>query len=189
MARTSRVSVRSEHETKTFLVGRWCYGCREKFARLPERPPMEEPEIQEPTFVNARKRSCDGCTACCEGWLTAEVHGKYMYSGRMCHFKGKGQCTIYDQRPGLCSAFRCEWLANNDIPEWLKPDLSHTIMYRRMIGEIEYINVMETGVKIDSTILNWIVLHALQNGLNIRYMVNGGWNFIGSTEFLAAITE
>jgi len=150
---------------------------------------MDESEVEEPIFLNARKRSCDGCTACCEGWLTANVHGKYMYSGRPCHFKGQGHCTVYDQRPELCTAFRCEWLVNNDIPEWLKPDLSKVILYRRTVGDLEYVNVVETGVKIDSTVLNWIVLHALQSGLNIRYQVDGGFNYIGSPEFLAAMAE
>lgn len=112
-----------------------------------------------------------------------------MYSGRMCHFKGPGHCTIYDQRPGLCVNFRCEWIDNNDIPEWLKPSLSKVIMYRRMVNDIGYINIVETGAKMDSTHLNWIILHALQNGLNIRYMVDSGWNFIGSPEFLAAMNQ
>ena len=26
-------------------------------------------------------RECDGCTACCEGWLQAEALGKGFYSG------------------------------------------------------------------------------------------------------------
>ena len=35
------------------------------------------------------KRSCDGCTKCCEGFLPAVIYNKYMYQGRPCHFKKK----------------------------------------------------------------------------------------------------
>ena len=136
-------------------------------------------------------RSCNGCTACCDGWLPGEAHGHEFYPGRKCHFVSDEGCTIYDQRPyDPCHTFKCEWLVNKNFPEWLKPNLSGVIFVRRNIKNIPYIHAHEAGRKMDSEILSWFVMsHA--NGLftNIGYNLNGGSNFIGQREFLDALSS
>jgi hypothetical protein len=142
--------------------------------------------MTEKPFEYKMKRACGDCTACCQGWLTADIHGKYMYSGAPCHYKGDKGCTIYKNRPQLCVDFKCAWLTDPEVPEWMKPSLSKVIMYWRSIEDIPYMSVVETGQQIDASVLNWIVQNALRAGFNVRYMVNGGWNLIGSTDFIEA---
>ena len=75
-------------------------------------------------------RSCDGCTKCCEGYLTGEIQGKQMGLGQPCFLVqiGKG-CNDYENRPEFpCKAFQCEWLINESIPENLKPSFSNLII-------------------------------------------------------------
>jgi hypothetical protein len=136
------------------------------------------------------KRSCGDCTRCCEGWLHADIHGREMMLGKPCHFVtlGKG-CTIYKERPELCKDFQCEWLRNDDLPEWYKPDLSSLIVRTLKLDQkdkdpIYYLEVMECGKTIDAKHLNWIVTYCLNNGYNLRYQIEGGWNLLGSKEFL-----
>lgn len=155
----------------------------------PEAIKQLEDQLNPPTFEFKPERNCDGCTACCEGWLTGDVHGKYMYSGNPCHYKKQNGCAIYDDRPPMCTDFRCAWLDDGEVPEWMKPNLSKVIMYWRSINDIPYLAIVEAGKPIDSTVLNWLVQSALKKNINIRYMVNGGWNMIGSTEFIEEINK
>ena len=75
-----------------------------------------------PEDFKPKSRSCDGCTRCCEGWLQAEALGKRFFPGQPCHWLsiGKG-CTVYEDRPPVCTSFTCAWLDNHFLPEWFKP--------------------------------------------------------------------
>ena len=44
--------------------------------------------------IKITKRSCDGCTACCEGWLMGEAYGNKFYSGCPCYYKSENGCSI-----------------------------------------------------------------------------------------------
>lgn len=80
-------------------------------------------------------RECNGCTACCEGWLSGEAHGHYFQPGRPCHFKCEGGCSIYEKRPeNPCKTFICEWLVNPELPEWMKPSVSKVITMKKNMG-------------------------------------------------------
>lgn len=131
------------------------------------------------------KRECKECTKCCEGWLHATINGHAMYKGRKCFYL-ESKCTIYPNRPkDPCCNFQCSWLIDNEIPAWLKPSLSNVIIHKRKHENIEYYFVIETGVKMDSTVLNWLITFALSNNKNIMYEIDGGINKMGSKEFLA----
>lgn len=134
-----------------------------------------------------KQRSCDGCTACCDGWLHATIHGIPMYPGRKCQWVGEKGCEIYPQRPkDPCHSFKCGWLENNNIPHWMKPSLSNVILVNRKTKnkEIDYVEVKEMGQKMDSTILNWLIQFYVFKNINIYYQVDGGWNWFGSNEFV-----
>jgi hypothetical protein len=81
------------------------------------------------------------------------------------------------------------WLTNKVIPEWMKPNLVNVILVAEELRGIKYITVKETGKKLDSTVLSWLLL-ARQEGLigNMRYELDGGWNFVGTPEFLSLMT-
>lgn len=136
------------------------------------------------------KRECGNCTECCQGWLRGEAHGKPFYPGRPCHFVCEVGCSIYKDRPfDPCVQFRCEWLEDaNSFPEWMKPSLSKVIITARQTkNKISYYEVVECGQKIDSVVLNYLILHTLRNNLNLRIQVNGAFANYGSPHFLRDI--
>ncbi|PIR56888.1 MAG: hypothetical protein CO042_03390 [Parcubacteria group bacterium CG_4_9_14_0_2_um_filter_41_8] len=55
-----------------------------------------------------KERSCGNCTACCKTHAVFEID---KMPGQWCKYceKGKG-CRKYNDRPGVCKEFRCEWI-------------------------------------------------------------------------------
>jgi hypothetical protein len=136
-------------------------------------------------------RQCGTCTKCCEGSLSGSAYGIPFYKGKPCHFliEKKG-CGIYKDRPNdPCKTYSCEWLKNKEIPEWLKPERSNVIIDVRHVGSINYLNLVEAGEVLPSNVLSWAILYAMQNGLNLRWEVNGSLNWIGSPEFLEEMNK
>lgn len=128
-------------------------------------------------------RSCDECTECCKGWLTGEAHGHTFQPGRPCFFLQKN-CTIYETRPETpCASYKCEWLGGEDFPMWMRPDMSGVIITKRTEKDIEFFDVSECGKKIDSSVLSFLILWAIDNSKNLRYRIDGGVSQIGSAEF------
>ena len=78
------------------------------------------------------------------------------------------------------------WLEDNNqqIPEWMKPDEANAILTLRKHENIGYIELVEAGETMRSDVLSWAIQYCLNNNLNINYQINGGWNQIGSPEFL-----
>lgn len=131
------------------------------------------------------KRSCGSCTKCCEGWLSGEALGHKFYPGKPCHFIaiGKG-CSVYAKRPQEpCVFYKCGWISNEDIPEWMKPSDINAIVDFRTINDIEYLKVTEAGSVLDSKVLSWLIQYALTKQLNFVWMINGNESWFGSPEF------
>ena len=129
-------------------------------------------------------RTCDGCTKCCEGWLSGEAHGHAFFRGRPCFFLNKG-CSIYDTRPQEpCRSYKCAWLDDMQFPEWMKPDLVNVIINRTKRDNIMYYTLVESGSLLNVKVLSWMVQWALNNNQNLMYYIDGGMNRIGSKEFL-----
>lgn len=125
------------------------------------------------------KRTCDGCTECCQGTLTGEVYNHSFLPGKPCFFVGEKGCTIYADRPvDPCKTFKCDWLAYDYLPMWLRPDLSKVIIVRTIEDDVVWYNVHESRQKLDSYILSWILIWATNNRKNIRYQISGSWNWI-----------
>ena len=138
-------------------------------------------------------RECGECTKCCEGSLLLTVKGRKVSKSTPCHFLSSlnkcGGCTIYEERPEVCRDFRCEWLENPEIPEWMKPSLVNTIIIDQDQADVRYFEVVETDGKIDSVVLNWIILFAIRNKINLRYSVNGDMNNFGTAEFIDYVSK
>jgi hypothetical protein len=128
-------------------------------------------------------RTCDGCTKCCEGWLTGEAHGHQFYRGRPCFFLNK-TCTIYEDRPPVCRNFKCRWLDEDIFPEWMKPDLVDVIINKEVFNNIEYYVLVEAGKLLDVRVLSWMIQWVINNNKNLLYYIDNGMNRIGSKEFL-----
>jgi len=132
------------------------------------------------------KRECGECTACCEGWLSGSAYGKEFFKGCPCYFKTGCGCSIYENRPeNPCKEYSCEWLVNDDFPEWFKPNLSKVIISKKFIEEkkCEYLSVIEMGEKIDSTILNWLFRYYMKKNINMIIEVNGALHDFPSISF------
>ena len=100
-------------------------------------------------------RPCDGCTKCCEGWLSGTAYGYNFSPYKKCHFLKNG-CGIYPARPNdPCKTFVCEWKANNIFPEWLKPDKAHVIILKRRINDKYYYIFSSTGKLVDKKVFEW----------------------------------
>ena len=147
---------------------------------------MEDKEWELPA------RECDGCTACCEGWLTAEALGKTFFPGQPCHWKGCGTCTVYEKRPKVCSDFQCAWKANHFLPEWFKPTISNVIpVWRRWKAEEDckegenglYLCLTPMSEPISRDSLTWLLNYVAADAMNIRYSHQGRWHWVGCLEF------
>ena len=67
----------------------------------------------------------------------------------------------------------------------MKPNLSKVIAQKLTTKNgISFYKIFECGQKIDSSVLNYLVLHALQNGVNMNIQVGGGWSNYGTQEFI-----
>ena len=72
--------------------------------------------------IVSAERNCDGCTVCCDGWLAGKANEHYFYPGQKCYHVSDNGCTIYEDRPEIpCKTFKCGWLLDKEIPEWMKP--------------------------------------------------------------------
>lgn len=132
-------------------------------------------------------RECGDCTKCCEGSLVLTVKGNGINKSNPCHFVSMNKCNgcnIYEERPDVCRDFECEWLIDSNIPEWLRPTQSGIIMIKQEHDNVIYYEVVETDGKIDSVILNWLLLFAIKNKYNIKYQVNSEVNMFGSPDFI-----
>lgn len=71
------------------------------------------------------KRSCGGCTACCQIVPVRELGTKAFegcpHTRDFLHAAGPG-CAIYERRPHSCRSWSCGWLENVDWEDDLRPD-------------------------------------------------------------------
>ena len=136
--------------------------------------------------IHSEPRACGSCNKCCEGWLHGNAHGKKFWRGRPCHYLSGGACSIYADRPrDPCQTFQCEWLRNDDIPGWMKPDDVNAIFIAREKDGFSYLEINEAGETLRSDVLSWAGMHCLERNLNLVYFINGGLNRIGSEAFLS----
>jgi hypothetical protein len=60
-----------------------------------------------------------------------------------------GRCSIYGNHPeDPCKVFKCEWLVNDNIPGWMKPDDVNAILVWRKEDNIDYLDIAEAGEKL-----------------------------------------
>jgi hypothetical protein len=132
------------------------------------------------------ERTCDGCSECCNGRMVGSVYGHTFHPGKKCFYLKDG-CSIYDTRPvNPCQVYKCHWLETEDLPVWMRPDLSRVIVSKRTHKPIEFYEVIECGQSISLDVFRWLTMWALGNNKNVRFEMSGGYNKIGSDEFLAS---
>ncbi len=105
-------------------------------------------------------RQCYPCSACCKGWLTADINGVQIMPGKPCAHITEQGCGIYEKRPyNPCAVFRCGWLKGQyNMPDHMKPSESGAIvMFGRLWHGREVIRAVPTGEKIPAATLEWLM--------------------------------
>lgn len=139
-------------------------------------------------------RSCNGCTSCCEGWLSCNIYGQEVNLGKPCKFLDKSfGCSAYDLRPyDPCKTFLCYWKIDRTIPEHFKPSISKTIMiYRRSVENINHLDLVDAGKPISTEILSFALsLFQSKKVDSVRWWVKGKMNYVSRDEkFIQAIDK
>jgi hypothetical protein len=136
-------------------------------------------------------RECGTCTKCCDGWLTATIRGHDMFPGKPCFFVEQGiGCKDYENRPeDPCKTYSCFWLKNEEMPDHFKPELSGVILNFNTAEGIPYLVMNPAPEKPSPELLSWTFIHVINNDYNFKWRLNKEyqWNWIGSTEFCAAM--
>lgn len=131
------------------------------------------------SVILSDKRRCGDCTACCEGWLHGQAYDNYFYRGRPCHFMKKGVgCSIYAKRPdNPCQTYKCAWLTEYTLPDWMQPTQSNVILtWRTDDNKKTYLEMTEMDSKVRSEVLSYVIQYAANLRMKIHYQVSGGWN-------------
>lgn len=118
-------------------------------------------------------RTCHGCTACCDGWVTMNVHGHDVLPGSPCPYSSGSGCKIYDERPvDPCRNFMCGWIMEmSPLPDWMRPDLAKVILLPgvRVWRGLPVDLAVPVGRKIPGKALNWLKTFAAQRGRPLIY--------------------
>jgi hypothetical protein len=118
-------------------------------------------------------RACEGCTKCCEGWLSGEAYGQSFGPSKKCVFLKSG-CSIYPNHPDdPCKIFECQWKSNRAFPAWLKPDKSGVIILKKYIDIFDYLMVVPAGSKIKQEVFDWAKTFSSQNIKNHVIIMDG----------------
>jgi hypothetical protein len=131
-----------------------------------------------------RTRACDGCTACCDGWLKIEIDGAPVYPGKPCpHSTGAG-CRIYESRPDdPCRNFICGWLEEgSSFPEDFRPDRLGVIVLRARWRGRTVFALVPAGRDPDAALVEWMTAFSNANGTPLLYQVQGEWYGHGPAE-------
>lgn len=107
-----------------------------------------------------KKRQCQPCTGCCDGWVQMVIGGVEVYPGHPCpHSTGEG-CDDYANRPvDPCHNFNCGWiLENSPLPQWMKPNNAKVIvMFNKLRWQDLPVDLaVPVGKKIPPRALNWL---------------------------------
>jgi hypothetical protein len=106
-----------------------------------------------------------------------ELFENTLYELSVTSFK-KNRHVIFDDE-SLANIFN---IIEKELPENVL-----SIVNNRLF--ITYYDVIETGTKIDSTVLNWIILWALRENINLLYHVGGEAHCLGSEHFYNEIIK
>ena len=122
-----------------------------------------------------KERQCFPCTACCDGWLTAEINGVKIGPGNPCaHSTGRG-CAIYEKRPeNPCKSFKCAWLVDEEqLPEHMKPvECGAIILFDRKYQGNKIISAVPVGSSIPADTLEWLMAFAREHTVPLVYSEN-----------------
>lgn len=138
--------------------------------------------------IGKNSRSCDSCTKCCEGWLSANINGEDMYPGKPCQNVKEGVgCMDYKNRPKEpCKTFECAWRATDYVPKEFSPTATGQIVVPQEVNGIPYLSMIYAGKEVEPGFLSWFVTFAVGRQLNAEWSVDGQLHSVGSSDFIQA---
>lgn len=131
-----------------------------------------------------QERECDGCTKCCDGWLSGVAHGHEFYIGKSCYWKGKNGCNIYSVRPyEPCVTFKCFWKYSKLVPKHFKPNLIGVIIVERFDNGFKFVDVNIGGKLVSEEVISWCNQMYTENLIeNIRYYHNQKYTLLSKDD-------
>ena len=132
-----------------------------------------------------KNRQCGKCTACCDGWLAAEINGEPLTLGKPCRYSSKKGCGIYETRPQFpCREFVCGWvIPNSPLPDWMRPSECGAIVFPWFEWRYQVvINAVPVGNKIPKRTLDWLMAAAKQQKRPLIWTehIRDGEKFVGT---------
>ena len=171
------------------------------FANIMMSPEQPTQTSQEEKVNVAEKRHCLPCTACCQGWLRATIHGHSVGAGKACPYSCPSGCAIYAERPeDPCRSFICSWLVEGSpLPEWMRPDQSGAIVWLSLPWQGQLvISANPVGRAIPAPTLEWLKQYAQEHRRPLIYyeriVTDGSFSGLkrfgfGSAEFRQQVTR
>lgn len=121
-------------------------------------------------------RTCQQCTACCDGWVRIDVAGYEASPGKPCVHATKFGCGDYTNRPvNPCRQFECEWVKNESLlPEWMKPCESKVLLIfdKFNFSDVPVYLAAPVGEVIPPKTLAWVKEFAEKNGHPLVFFDN-----------------
>ena len=118
---------------------------------------------------------------CCEGWLSADIKDKTMHRGKPCHYVCETGCTIYSDRPQLCKDFKCNWLQEEFLPHWFRPDLCDFICKTNHWNDGDaYLTIVTGKNDIEMKYVRWL----WESGINFVIVYNDRSTPFGIPDFI-----
>jgi len=110
------------------------------------------------------QRSCQPCTACCDGWVQIKVKGCEAYPGHPCpHSTGKG-CDDYENRPvDPCRQFECAWVKQGSkLPDDFRPNECGALVIDGLLTwqGLDVDLAVPVGREIPEETLKWLMQYA-----------------------------
>ena len=121
--------------------------------------------------MTSNPRTCGGCTACCDGWLTDKSLNLEPGSG--CPNRTAEGCGIYETRPEKpCRSFTCAWLQRPDeFPEAFRPDQSGAIcIVDRDWQQWKVLRAIPVGANIPPESHEWLLQYAKDRQIPYIYL-------------------
>jgi hypothetical protein len=82
------------------------------------------------------------------------------------------------------------WINNEEIPDFMRPDLSNVVLTQLNINGIYYIEAREAARKnMTTSILSNVIMYAFHTNQNLVYHVSGQFYWIGEPKFMVEMSK
>ena len=142
------------------------------------------------TSNEGSKRRCGECTACCDGWMKADVYGHKMGDGVACSYRKGSACSIYESRPQFCRSFMCGWLMpTSPFPEQWRPDKIGLIIVADTWEQKRCWVLLHAGKEPTEDVLAGMRRHTVSTGEPHIIEKKNSWLCFGKPEFQQAMLK